>query len=333
MIDLDDLQQLHQLDRNQLFARAAQLDQRWPTVQAALTSLADTYAPAKLAPLDAARTLLLALPTELHGIGMALARLTPPALSGGLWLWDQHQHVPNIQTPTILLSALSAASPINFNVPEVKPANHATTFVDLAPFISADHHPAHIFLLLLALIERLLPSNQPLLPPQPQPSPALMTCTPAVPVAQNPAKQAALQLYERLPFFWGVDALAGVAADWRLRMLWYAETMAWSASLAEVTRLHVMARLPRYWFNIVTFVHLTAPTTPALSPALADQLARLLTIRRLQTLALAAPASLSLVEAVWYLLEFGEWLALYTAALYNVDPMDRVPLQFLDNAI
>jgi hypothetical protein len=30
-----------------------------------------------------------------------------------------------------------------------------------------------------------------------------------------------------------------------------------------------------------------------------------------------------------HLLELGEWLALYAAALYNVDPADRVPLQIL----
>ncbi len=326
MIDLDDFTELQQFDRGHLFARAAQLDQRMAAAQTALAALTASAALTKLLQTATPAAIVLALPTELHGIGLALCTLFRQSPTAGIWLWDQQQRFPSTNGPTILLSALPELA-----WPASNPAAQLTSLLDLTAFISADHHPAQVFLCLLALLEQLWQRDKPLLPIQPNPPAELAACQLDVPVAQNPAKQRALQLYERLPFFWGVDALVGVAADWQMRLLWYAETMAWSASLAELARLHVMARLPRYWFNIVTFVQLAEPRTAQEPSVLLSQLARLFALRRLPTLAITAPAELSPTEAVWYLLEFGEWLALYTAALYNVDPKDRVPLQFLDN--
>jgi hypothetical protein len=54
-----------------------------------------------------------------------------------------------------------------------------------------------------------------------------------------------------------------------------------------------------------------------------------LTRRRVAAVQAPAPAGLSDLEHVLYLLELGEWIALYAAALYNVDPSQRVPLQIL----
>lgn len=326
MIDLDDFTELHQFDRSHLFTRAAQVDQRWAAAQTSLAALTASSDLAKLSQTTMPTAIVLALPAELHGIGLALCTLFRQSPTAGLWLWDPQQRFPSTNGPTILLSAVPSLS-----WPASTPTAQRTSLLDLTSFISADHHPAQVFLCLLGLVEQLWQSNEPLLPLHPAPPAELAACKPDVPVAHNPAKQIALQLYERLPCFWGVDALVGVAADWQMRLLWYAETMAWSASLAELAHLHVMARLPRYWFNIVTFVQLAEPATAQASPALIPQLAHLFALRRLPNVTITAPAELSPAERVWYLLEWGEWLALYTAALYNVDPTDRVPLQFLDD--
>jgi hypothetical protein len=46
-----------------------------------------------------------------------------------------------------------------------------------------------------------------------------------------------------------------------------------------------------------------------------------------------SPYELSTLSTLWHLLEFGEWLPFYTAALYNVALTDRVPRQFLNDKI
>ena len=328
MLDLDDFNELQTFDQAGLLVRAGQVDQRWPAAQRALANLAATTDLAHCAATAVGLPLVLVVPPELMGIGRTVHALLPPKAAFHLVQWEVDVNLSPLYTPGLLISAVPTIT-----LQSITPDIAAVSLIDLSQFVSADQHPVQVLLFLLALLERLNPTlTAPLNLPQMQ-QPMLANCIPDVPVATNPAKQLALQIFERLPFFWATGALVGVADDWRLRLLWYAECMAWSASTAELVRLQAMARLPRYWFNIVTFVHLTnvhltKVTVHSLTP-LEAKLDRLLTIRRLRSVRVSTPADSEAVGAVWHLLELGEWLALYTAALYNVEPTERVPLQFL----
>lgn len=339
MTELDDLTQLYALDRNHLLVRAAQVSERWSMAQAALATLFTRLDWLQFQSLKFATTdhlsIVLLLPLELSGIGRAVRSLyhqaSPSTVRLNLVLWDAELRPEQIPPPVLWLSGLSPVALSQLGAPTT-----ASPRLDISPFISADQHPAQVFLFLLALLDQCLPpvalsidaaTNLALITSQ------LANWVPAVPTAQNPAKQLAIQLHERLPFFWGAGPLAAIAEDWRLRRLWYAEAMAWAASTEELTRIHIMARLPRYWFNIVTFVHL-APSLPNHSLiSLETKLDRLFTIRRLSSLRVTTPEELTLAGTLWYWLELGEWVALYAAALYNVEPAERVPLQFLHDTI
>ncbi len=339
MIELDDLSQLYALDRDHLLVRAGQVSERWPLAQAAFTAFSAQHdlAQFRISNQDTVTTLsiVLILPPELVGIGRAVRSLCHQSaglpLRLNLVLWDPDLHPGHISAPALWLSAVPPATLHQFSE-----LNTFAPLLDLSPFISADQHPAQVFLFLLALLDQWSP--EPALATAAtasldQLSALMATWTPGIPTAQNQAKQLAIQLHERLPFFWGAGPLAAIAEDWRLRRLWYAEAMAWAAPTDELVRIQVMARLPRYWFNIVTFVHLTS-RLPNYSLISAEaKLDRLFTIRRLSSLRVTTPDELTLAGALWYYLELGEWLALYAAALYNVEPAERVPLQFLQDGI
>jgi hypothetical protein len=207
-------------------------------------------------------------------------------------------------------------------------AGASTLGVDLAPYVAADHHPAQALLVLIGLLAAAT-GQWP--PPVVAPATALLDrCRPETLSAENPAKQLALKLHDRIPCFWGAGLATAVAADWAMRYLWYAEALAWSAGEAELSRLLVMARLPRYWPNAAAFVRL-APASTGGSADLAEQVETILARRRFVTLA-APPAALpasSGLDHVLAWLELGEWLALYAAALYNVTAAARVPLELL----
>ncbi len=111
-----------------------------------------------------------------------------------------------------------------------------------------------------------------------------------------------------------------------MRQLWYAERQAWSAGADEVAMLHIMARLPRYLPNTTTWVQVESADK---HEPLVTSLGQIALRRRLPLQTVELPAGLMPLEATIYLLEFGEWLALYAAQLNNVDPDERVPHQIL----
>ncbi|MBW7886124.1 MAG: hypothetical protein H3C34_26545, partial [Caldilineaceae bacterium] len=152
----------------------------------------------------------------------------------------------------------------------------------------------------------------------------LESCHPSIPAAANPAKQIALHLYAHVSLVWAdTEAFAGVAADWQSRLLLYAETAAIFATVDEMRGLWSMARFPNFWANGVRGVELTTGTAAA-----SDRLHMLLQRRRIKTMRIAAPGA-SPAALCAHLLALGEWVALYAARLYQVDPADRVPLAYL----
>jgi hypothetical protein len=202
----------------------------------------------------------------------------------------------------------------------------------LAHLCHGDLHPTQGLLNLYALLYHHQGESAPL--PSPTHLAPLDKLLPATPTADNPAKQLAFALQERIPLIWGSEAAAWIARDWMVRQLWYAERQAWSASTAEMAKLHVMARFPRYLPNSVAWVELTlsaSQTAPQTAPdeRIAADLRHIAQRRRLPHHTVSIPAGLTRLEAVVYLLEFGEWTALYAALLNNVDPGERVPHQIL----
>jgi hypothetical protein len=322
MSDLDDLSYLRQLDTQGWLERATTYDER-AAAAARLQQAAQTETglghPARAA------ALALVLPPELMALGEIAA-----ALSTGPHVALYPAAVRAEAPPTPRLYLLSAAIALRArHDPETELAAAATTAVDLAPYVAADHHPAQVLHVLAGLLAAAAG-----LPRPPVTTPAadlLMRCRPGIPAAGNPAKQMALRLHDRIPCFWGAGLCAAVAADWAMRYLWYAEAMAWAVSEAELSRLLILARLPRYWPNSAVFVRLAPPGE--MNAQLAVQMEWILTRRRFPTVELPGNGLSDREHTLWEhalaWLELGEWLALYAAALYNVDPAQRVPLELL----
>ena len=236
-------------------------------------------------------------------------------------------HAQRAGAVTSLVKVALALDPVDLN----DVATEATATVNLAPCLHGSDHPAlalRVLLAVLAAANGTVAETPPLAQAVLE---ALDRCRPETPVTENPAKQLALRFYERAVLIWGEGPAAAVAQDWAMRYCWYAEAAALAVDLAEVSRLLVMARLPRFWPNTALFVQLPAPTTDAPASGLADTTLHLLARRRFATLAVTAPSGLSQLDHLLYLLELGEWVALYAAALYGVDPAQRVPLQLLFN--
>ncbi|HRW49608.1 MAG TPA: SIS domain-containing protein, partial [Caldilinea sp.] len=99
-----------------------------------------------------------------------------------------------------------------------------------------------------------------------------------------------------------------------------------AAGSESMQRLWSMARFPNFWPNGVVVVHLTEQERPALPGS--EALTAILAARRIQRIELAAPGATRAEVAIHHLY-LGNWIALYLAALYQVDPADRVPLQLL----
>jgi len=195
---------------------------------------------------------------------------------------------------------------------------------DMQPDLTFDTHPAYALAFFLALSVQSAGVAQ----VQPAVDHAwLRSLLPETPTVDNVAKQGALRLYQHIPLIWSGEAwLKGVGEDWRLRILYYAESAALVAGSEAMQRMWSMARFPNFWPQGVTVVHLGqvgANATPADST-----LATILAARRFPRLELTAPGITRTATALHYLY-LGNWIALYLAALYQVDPADRVPLQLL----
>jgi len=305
MSDLDHLSDDQIQDRASLWRRATDWRARW-TRRISLSrmpTLPDHYAA------------VLTLPAELLGLGWLAVALTAP---------DTHLHplvrcapVAHGRAPVASLAYVDAhqASSHGPNA-----ALDAPSTIKLGAAFNIDNHPTFTLLSLIALLWRVIgypyePSDG----PSRRLAEAIDRCGATSPTADNPAKQLALALHERIPVFWGDDLAAPIAVDWAMRQQWYAERAAFGFATPDLVRGPLLARFPRYWPNTAHFVHLQL----APPDTLATQTTHILTQRRFPTTALTAPASD--LDAALYWLEFGEWLGLYSACLNNVDPADRVP--------
>lgn len=156
----------------------------------------------------------------------------------------------------------------------------------------------------------------------------LQRCRSDVPLAANPAKQLGVKLYERVPLIWSQAPLAPHTRHWQTCINHYAEAAAITATLDDMVRNWSMVRLPRFWNNALTCVYLSDGAEPAPVRAQVERMQLLLQARRIPTITVALPGATG--PATHFHAEaLGEWVALYLAALYQVDPAARVAWDFL----
>lgn len=153
---------------------------------------------------------------------------------------------------------------------------------------------------------------------------------PQAPRSRNPAKQLALQLYERTPLFWADSRLAPLAAAWQRQIMHTAAAAALSAGLAQMARDWSMVRLPRFWPNTLVCAWLSDGGEDAAERELAEKLQTLLQKRRYQAIKVVIAAGATPAATFRHGDELGQWVALYLAALYGVDPAERVAWHYLD---
>lgn len=305
MLDLDDLSQIALADRQKRLHRAADWRVRWPQALALGQELA-----AQIPPTD---PLSVGVPRELFAVAKAVQRL-----AARRWRVPLEVHV----TPA------GADAPL-LGMADTPPLPGGEPAADLSAHLSGDTHPADAFLTLVRLLEHW--RGRPLAPEVDEWSHLLAEgldqMAPRQPGPDNRAKELARTLNERLPVFWAFEPLAPVAYDWWTRYLLYAELKAQWASAEQVRYVEVMARFPRYWPNTAVYVRLAHPAEEV--PGWMSGLETVFRRRRIHAHTVDAPAGLSEAGAMLYLLELGEWVALYAACLNAVDPTDRVPLDFL----
>jgi hypothetical protein len=271
MIDLDHPAELTQADSQGWFDRAAQIAERpAAAAQRVATCLAETGL-ANLAN-AADQHVVLVLPPELLGLGEAAAALSDQA-GHPLALCPARVEVSKRPAARLHLLpkslSLALAGSCRDDMQDEVMAL-ATATVNLAPYVQGADHPAFALSLLLGVLAAA--RRQPGLsaanvsPPFSSLDAAaghLARCRPETPSRDNPAKQLALRLYEQIPIFWGSGLAAGVARDWAMRYLWYAEAVALATEIDELSRLLVMARLPRFWPNAAVFVEVAGqPPAP-----------------------------------------------------------------------
>lgn len=196
--------------------------------------------------------------------------------------------------------------------------------LDLRALLHFDEHPAYTFTFLWTLARAAL--GEASAPPTLDLA-WLQSLTPTTPFAANAAKQLAQRCYARVPLLWAEEGWqTEIAHDWRLRILRYAESAAIVADFSEMQHGWSMARFPNFWINALCMVKIGAVAPD--NEAQANVLQSILQKRRFNTIYIDAPGSDPVTRAV-HLLYFGEWAALYLAALYGVEPEARVPLQLL----
>jgi hypothetical protein len=305
MSDLDSLDGAQIQDRAAAWPRAAAWRARW----------AGTPVVPPLRPLSADAVPILTLPAELLPLGRLAVALTAPTT---------HLH-PLLRCAPLIYRRAPVASLAYVDLRQVRnlgpdAAQDATNTISLDPALNPDNHPTFTLLSLMTLLWGL--RGDPSFPPggvDASLADALDRCAATTPTVKNPAKQLALALHERIPVFWGDGLAEHVAADWAVRLQWYAERAAFGVAASDLLIGHLLARFPRYWPNTAAFVRLQlAPPDELMVHATA-----LLARRRFPTTLVTAPAGG--LAAILYWLEFGEWLALYSAHLTGVDPADRTP--------
>lgn len=199
-----------------------------------------------------------------------------------------------------------------------------TNVLDLRSSLRFDEHPAYTFTFLWTLEAGA--SGRPSAPSVLDRA-WLQTLAPTTPFATNPAKQLAYRFYTRVPLLWAEDGWqAEIVQDWRLRILRYAESAALVADLSEMQQAWSMARFPNFWVNALCVAQIGK--VAAQHHVQVNILQSILQKRRFNMIHIEVPGEDPFLRAV-HLLYLGEWLALYLAALYGVDPEARVPLQLL----
>ena len=305
MSDLDNLTGAQLQDRAALWPCAAAWRARWTNAPTTpnLPPLPDDFLP------------ILTLPAELLALGRLAVALTAP---------DTHVY-PQVRCAPVAyghapVASLAYVDPRQMRRHGPDAAQDAAITIELDAAANPDDHPTFTLLSLITLLWGLIGyPYEPAEVVRPRVADDLDRCAATTPTPDNPAKQLALTLHERVPIFWGDSLAAHVAAAWAVRFQWYAERAAFSLATPELVRGHLLARFPRYWPNTAHFIHLQTVAPDELATQATSILAR----RRFPTTALAAPTVD--LDAILYWLEFGEWLALYSAHLNNVDPADRVP--------
>jgi hypothetical protein len=291
-----------------------------------LTRAADwrsrTMVPTPAIPRPPDRLPLLILPPELMGIGR-VASAVASQLGSPIWLApaDVRLGVP----PTATLVWLTPSDLVTLSAP-LRPS---LTFDDVAPFAplpmtaSPDDHPVAVLAHFLHAVSLAHAQTPPVTLPAAL-AHRLDQCGLEIPTGDNPAKQVALRLHERIPIFCADAIDTGIAKDWAMRLHWLAETAAWQVDGPTLARSAVLARLPRYWPNtacFVTFQEDDVTDARTLVAATLDLLRR----RRFAVYSIAVPAGLDPLQRAGYLLELGEWVALYAALLNNSELGARVP--------
>lgn len=304
MSELDQLAAFAQIDSRNRLERAAQAARRGDIAAETVAScLAQTRFPwQEMSGLPVA----LGLPPELHAVGDLACTL--------------HEDAP----------VTRSVSPVNLGAEPRPTLQVGDQIMDLAPYVHGNMHPAHALLGLLGLLSALHEPTPRRHPYAPALLDALARCRPEIPTTDNPAKQLALRIHDRIPCFWGTDIEHLAARDWAVRLLWNAESIAMAVEQDALSRLEVMARFPRFWPNVAAWVRLVSPDT---SSDLPDALTHILARRRFILHELHAPAPCSGLDRALYWLELGEWIALYVAALNNVDPAALVPFDLLFGAL
>ncbi len=305
MLDLDDLSQIALADREKRLRRAAHWRARWGQALERGDRLAGQ--------IPSPDPLAVRVPRELFGVAKAVQRVVAQR-----WAIPLEVHGGDV-----------GGLPPLLGMADTPPTSQAPAVPDLGAHLHSTEHPADAFLLLVRLLEgwqgrELAPE---LARAETELAERLETLAPDRETAGNLAKALARQLNERLPVFWALEPLAPVAYDWWLRYLHYAELKAQWATDEQVRYAEVMARFPRYWPHTAVYVRLAhGPENP---PGWLEGLETVFRRRRIPARTVAAPAGLSEAQAMLYLLELGEWVALYAACLNAVDPAARVPLDFL----
>jgi hypothetical protein len=242
----------------------------------------------------------------------ALQSISPPPPHTSISLAINHEIDPLARAAT----ALSGA-------PHPQTDDVAWT-LDLRDSLQFDNHPAYTFAYLVTTATWLAGSliAMPVLDHS-----WLDSLRPSTPLSQNPAKRLAQRFYAHAPLLWAVEEWQlAIAHDWRLRILRYAENAAMVASFADMQHGWSMARFPNFWPNALCVARI-GEASPA-DPPNTHTLQKILQRRRFDAAEIALVGADRLAQAL-HLLYLGEWVALYLAALNDVDPADCVPLHLL----
>lgn len=321
MSELDNLEQLQHFDQHGLLARAAD----WPARRDAVRTVPVTN------PQIPDQEWLCLLPPELLPLGHLATMLAPPSAERPIWIYPAA-----VRLGTHPSAILAAVPPAKVRALGTHPTDQALADVvaaaphqDLYHIANADRHLTDSLLDLPHLFERIPGRSHPHVQPDDALDNALAGLTPEICLADNVAKQIAQQMHERLPIFWGTGEHAHIAALWAMRQQWTAERAAFALTTGDLARSGLLARLPRYWPNAAHFFQLGSTIS---DEKLTTVVTYILSRRRFPTQMITTPPDLMPRARCIYLLELGEWVALYSAYLAHADPSARTPHSILFDA-